>query len=66
MVGQKIIGPLVAEKFDIPLVIYGENPAEDGNLIEENFDPRILIFFHKKYKRNTSWRSKNQRYNEAV
>ena len=45
IVGQKIIGPLVAEKFDIPLVIYGENPAEDGNLIEENFDPDMDFKF---------------------
>ena len=35
----------MAEKFDIPLVIYGENPAEDGNLIEENFDPDMDFKF---------------------
>ena len=40
IIGQKIIGPLIAAKFNIPLVIYGENPAEDGNLIEENYDPK--------------------------
>ena len=34
--GQKIVGPLFASKFDIPLVIYGENSAEYGNEINEN------------------------------
>ena len=34
--GQKIIGPKIAKKFNIPLVIYGENQAEYGNLIHEN------------------------------
>lgn len=35
--GQKIIGPKIAQKFNIPLIIYGENQAEYGNRIEENF-----------------------------
>ena len=34
--GQKIIGPLIASKFNIPLVFYGENQAEYGNSKEEN------------------------------
>jgi len=34
--GQKIIGPKIAKKFNIPLVIYGENQAEYGNKLEEN------------------------------
>lgn len=45
IIGQKIIGPLIAAKFNIPLVIYGENPAEDGNLIEENYDPKMDLDF---------------------
>ena len=36
ILGQRIIGPKIAEKFNIPLVIYGENQAEYGNKIEEN------------------------------
>ena len=32
----KKVGPLFASKFDIPLVIYGENSAEYGNEINEN------------------------------
>lgn len=34
--GQKIIGPLIASKFNIPLVFYGENQAEYGNSKNEN------------------------------
>jgi len=39
IVGQRIIGPLIASKFNIPLVMYGENQAEYGNDIEENYTP---------------------------
>ena len=35
----KNIGPRIANKFDIPLVIYGENTSEYGSSITENFDP---------------------------
>ena len=40
-IGQKIIGPLMALKFDIPLIFYGENQAEYGNSIEENETPKM-------------------------
>ena len=39
IIGQKIVGPKIASKFNIPLVIYGENQAEYGNNIKENFKP---------------------------
>tara|TARA_Y100000741_G_C18248405_1_gene556373 strand:+ start:201 stop:1391 length:1191 start_codon:yes stop_codon:yes gene_type:complete len=39
IVGQKNIGPRIASKFNIPLVIYGENTSEYGSSIDENFDP---------------------------
>lgn len=39
IVGQRIIGPLIAMKFGIPFVMYGENQAEYGNNIEENERP---------------------------
>ena len=42
IIGQKIIGPLIALKFNIPLIFYGENQAEYGNAVEEN------AFFLKK------------------
>ena len=34
--GQKIIGPKIAKKFNIPLIIYGENQAEYGNKLDDN------------------------------
>ena len=41
IVGQRLIGPLIAEKFGIELVMYGENQAEYGNSISENKDPKM-------------------------
>ena len=41
IIGQKIIGPLIASKFKIPLIFYGENQAEYGNAIEENSNPKM-------------------------
>ena len=37
IVGQRIIGPYMAAKFGIQLVMYGENPAEYGNNSNDNF-----------------------------
>ena len=39
IIGQRIIGPLIAQKFGVPLVFYGENQAEYGNKINENSRP---------------------------
>jgi N-acetyl sugar amidotransferase len=39
IVGQRIIGPLLADKFDVKLVMYGENQAEYGNKRTENNTP---------------------------
>ena len=41
IIGQKIIGPLMALKFDIPLIFYGENQAEYGNAVDENANPKM-------------------------
>ncbi len=41
IVGQRIIGPLMASKFDVPLVMYGENQAEYGNDSGENYVPTM-------------------------
>ena len=41
IVGQRLIGPLIAQKFGIDLVMYGENQAEYGNSIDENKDPKM-------------------------
>ena len=45
IIGQKIIGPLIASKFNIPLIFYGENPAEYGNNPSDN----KLPIMDKKY-----------------
>lgn len=39
IIGQRIIGPAMAAKFGVNLVMYGENQAEYGNNIEENGTP---------------------------
>ena len=36
IIGQRIIGPLMASRFGVKLVMYGENQAEYGNTVEEN------------------------------
>jgi len=41
IVGQRIIGPLIAKKFGVKLVFYGENQAEYGNNKEENYNPNM-------------------------
>lgn len=45
IVGQRIIGPAMAKKFGVKLVMYGENQAEYGNAIEENTNPIMNIDF---------------------
>ncbi len=41
IVGQKLTAPKIALKYKIPLIFYGENPAEYGNNIEDNYDPKM-------------------------
>ncbi len=41
IVGQRIIGPMMAAKFGVQLVMYGENQAEYGNNVSENFVPTM-------------------------
>lgn len=41
ILGQRIIGPLMAQKFGISLIMYGENQAEYGNVISENNSPKM-------------------------
>lgn len=52
IIGQRIIGPRIAEKFNIPLVIYGENQAEYGNNINENFNPLMDLDFFSNDKKD--------------
>ena len=46
IIGQKQIGPKVAAKYKIPLIFYGDNPAEHGNNIEDNFKPQMDLKFY--------------------
>ena len=41
IVGQRIIGPSMAAKFGVKLVMYGENQAEYGNDPNENYKPTM-------------------------
>ena len=36
----------LADKFNIPLIFYGDNPAEHGNNIEDNFKPQMDLEFY--------------------
>jgi len=52
IIGQKNVGPKIASKFNIPLVIYGENTAEYGKSIKENYDPLMPAKYFKNPKEN--------------
>jgi N-acetyl sugar amidotransferase len=39
--GQRVVGPRIALNNRIKLIFYGENVAEYGNRLEENFTPRM-------------------------
>ena len=41
IVGQRIIGPAMAARYDVELVMYGENQAEYGNNVEDNYVPTM-------------------------
>ncbi|MBL8483220.1 MAG: N-acetyl sugar amidotransferase, partial [Rhodocyclaceae bacterium] len=41
IVGQRIIGPAMAARFGVELVMYGENQAEYGNTVSENYVPTM-------------------------
>lgn len=46
IVGQRIIGPAMSAKFDVPLVMYGENQAEYGNSLKDNQTPLMDSRFY--------------------
>ena len=41
IIGQRIIGPSFAAKFGVKLVMYGENQAEYGNNVDDNYVPTM-------------------------
>ncbi len=46
IIGQRIIGPMMAKRFGVKLVMYGENQAEYGNAIKENLNPIMKMDFY--------------------
>jgi len=46
IIGQRVIGPAMAARFGVNLVMYGENQAEYGNAIEENQIPTMNPAFY--------------------
>jgi N-acetyl sugar amidotransferase len=45
IIGQRVIGPAMAAKFGVKLVMYGENQAEYGNKVDENNIPTMNYDF---------------------
>jgi N-acetyl sugar amidotransferase len=45
ILGQRLTGPRFSVLFDVPLVFYGENQAEYGNNIADNFKPTMSMEF---------------------
>jgi hypothetical protein len=41
IIGQRIIGPAMAVRYGVKLVMYGENQAEYGNKVDENNIPTM-------------------------
>jgi N-acetyl sugar amidotransferase len=41
IIGQKLVGPRMSALYKVPLVFYGENPAEYGNNIKDNDRPTM-------------------------
>lgn len=46
IIGQRIIGPSMAAKFGVQLVMYGENQAEYGNNVDDNKRPTMDPAFY--------------------
>ncbi len=43
IVGQRLVGPRIAIEKNIPLVFYGENVAEYGNPLKDNYSPLMDV-----------------------
>lgn len=41
IIGQRQIAPRFSAQYNVPLIFYGENQAEYGNDLKENFNPRM-------------------------
>jgi N-acetyl sugar amidotransferase len=65
IVGQRIIGPLISQKFGVPLVMYGENQAEYGNDRSENKTPLMKDKFFR-HEENTDIRLGGMQISELM
>jgi len=45
IIGQKLLAPKISIKYDIPLILYGENPAEYGNAVVDNKSSLMQKYF---------------------
>ncbi len=62
IIGQRIIGPMMAKNYGVKLVMYGENQAEYGNSISENRKPLMnMDFFSTKDPLKMMFGGKNMR-----
>lgn len=52
IIGQRNIAPRFSTLHGIPLIFYGENQAEYGNNIEDNFKPTMDTKFYSEMKRD--------------
>ena len=52
IIGQRLIGPVIADKFNINYIFYGENQAEYGNNIEENYKETMEKKFYSDHSEN--------------
>ena len=43
IIGQRVVGPKIALEKKIPLIFYGENVAEYGNRIKDNYSPLMDV-----------------------
>ena len=43
IIGQRVVGPKIAIEKKIPLIFYGENVAEYGNRIKDNYSPLMDV-----------------------
>ena len=41
IVGQRTVGPRIASQYGVKLIFYGENVAEYGNRLEDNYIPKM-------------------------
>ena len=54
ILGQKTIAPRISLQYDVPLIMYGENPVEYGNNLEEGEFPTMFRRYYSTPEENMS------------